>query len=97
MPEQQRQLQALLLRLQRALSLQLEHKRRRLQEQGHALHTVSPLATLARGYAITTLADGSLLTHPQQVKDGATIHTRLANGSVHSQVTGRSSDQGLLS
>lgn len=92
LPEQQRHLHTLALRLQRALGRQVEHKRRHLREQSHALHTVSPLATLARGYALTTLADGTLLTAAQQVEPGTTIHTRLASGRIASQVTERFSD-----
>lgn len=56
-----------------------------LHTQVHALHTVSPLATLARGYSITT-AEGCVVSSYKQVSSGATIHTRLAQGSIESIV-----------
>ena len=46
-----------------------------------ALHGVSPLATLARGYAIVTrAADGRVLTDAASVEAGAEIEARLGAG-----------------
>ena len=72
-------------RLHAALRAMLQHKAQALREQGHALHTVSPLATLARGYAIVTQGD-AVLTSYEQTQPGATIHTRLAHGVLLSKV-----------
>jgi len=77
---------ALASRLLAALRARLQQTRMRLQEQSHALHTVSPLATLGRGYAIATTQDGGVLTSSGQVQPGATIHTRLAHGHLVSTV-----------
>lgn len=56
-----------------------------LREQSRALHTVSPLATLGRGYAIVTQGE-RVLTSYEQTEPGATIRTRLAHGVVLSKV-----------
>jgi len=78
---------ALQLRLVTALRARLHQSRLLLQEQSHALHTVSPLATLDRGYAMVTTADGKVVTSYRQVSPGATIRTRLAEGLLVSTVT----------
>ncbi|HET7757781.1 MAG TPA: exodeoxyribonuclease VII large subunit, partial [Steroidobacteraceae bacterium] len=54
-----------------------------------ALHAVSPLATLARGFAIVTRADGALVTAAASVAIGEPIEARLALGIVTARVTGR--------
>lgn len=79
--------QTLLQRLQQAMRGRLQHARLRLGTQSHALHTVSPLATLSRGYSLTTTADNHVLTSYGQVQPGATIQTRLAEGHILSTVT----------
>ena len=51
------------------------------------LDTVSPLATLQRGYAIVTdAADGTLLASVRQARSGQAIHARLADGRISAQV-----------
>ena len=74
-------------RLLRASETNLSSLRKHLMATAHALDTVSPLATLARGYSITTDTDGTVLSHVEQVRSGATIHTRLAHGNLVSIVT----------
>jgi exodeoxyribonuclease VII large subunit len=73
-------------RLRRAWRNRLQRLQAQLQGQARALNTVSPLATLGRGYSITSTADGSILRSYEQVYSGVTIHTRLASGSVTSVV-----------
>jgi exodeoxyribonuclease VII large subunit len=47
----------------------------------------SPLATLARGYAIVTrLPDGVILRDPDQAPPGTRIAARLAAGTLHARV-----------
>ncbi|HEX5339308.1 MAG TPA: exodeoxyribonuclease VII large subunit [Gammaproteobacteria bacterium] len=47
----------------------------------HSLHTVSPLATLERGYAIVSDAgSGRVLTSVTQVRENQTVRTQLADG-----------------
>ena len=82
-----RQLQA---RLQRARSASaLARVAHRLALAQRALHAVSPLATLSRGFAIVTRADGSVLTDAAAVAPGEQIEARLARGSLAARVTGR--------
>ena len=53
-----------------------------------ALHTASPLATLARGFAIVTRPDGTLVTDARSVPPGEEIEARLASGLLQARVTG---------
>lgn len=57
-----------------------------IQIQSRALHAVSPLATLARGYAIASTKNGAVITNYEQVEPGVTIYTRLAQGEIISTV-----------
>ncbi|MBR9728245.1 exodeoxyribonuclease VII large subunit [Shewanella intestini] len=58
----------------------------RLANAGHQLDTVSPLATLSRGYSITKDAQGKVVTDSVQVKTGDTLTTSLASGELTSVV-----------
>lgn len=51
------------------------------------LETLSPLATLARGYSIAKAHDGSVIRHFNQIKSGEILTTHLAQGTVVSTVT----------
>lgn len=54
---------------------------------GRALDTVSPLATLARGYAVLTRkTDGTLISAANQVTRGERINARLHQGSLECTV-----------
>ena len=83
--EQGQQLTALRQRLSLALRRRMAQQKQQLAAVSHALNTVSPLNTLARGYSLTT-SDGHVVTSYDQVQAGATIHTRLAEGSISSRV-----------
>ncbi len=89
--EQAQRLDGLEVRAGRAMRATLQRKAQGLREQGRALHIVSPLATLARGYSIATL-DATVLTSYEQVAPGATIRTRLATGVLRSKVEASSPD-----
>lgn len=84
-----------LQRLAQGMRHLLQQRRLTLASQVHALQTVSPLATLARGYSITTDASGHVLTSCDDIKAGATIHTRLAEGSVQSTVVAIARDTAI--
>lgn len=58
----------------------LERQRQRLGHLSRALDTVSPLATLNRGYAIVRTEDGQIVRTAQQVQVGDRIEARLAKG-----------------
>ncbi|WP_354642144.1 exodeoxyribonuclease VII large subunit [Kitasatospora camelliae] len=71
---------ALLERSRRVLGHRLDHAQTDL---GHALARVvslSPLATLQRGYAVLQKADGHVVTDPAQVAAGEELHARVAEG-----------------
>ncbi len=74
-------------RLQRSLEQLLEKQRLRLSAQAHALNTVSPLATLERGYAIVSDDRGQIIRNAAEASAGQTIRARLARGGLRCQVT----------
>jgi exodeoxyribonuclease VII large subunit len=76
-------------RLQRAGSWHLSRAGHRLALCSRALDAVSPLATLSRGFAIVTRADGTLLTDAALAGDGEHIEARLARGTLLARVTGK--------
>jgi exodeoxyribonuclease VII large subunit len=82
----QQSLKHLRQRLASAIGRYLQNCQTQIREKSRALQAVSPLATLARGYAITTTAKGAVVTSYEQVEPGATIHTRLARGAITSKV-----------
>jgi exodeoxyribonuclease VII large subunit len=84
--QRRQQVQQLRQRLVTALRHRMAQLKQQLGAQGHALNTVSPLATLSRGYSITQLDNGRVITNCGQVEAGATIRTRLAEGSIQSTV-----------
>jgi exodeoxyribonuclease VII large subunit len=76
------------LRLKRAFGAGLDALKARAFSAIRTLHTVSPLATLERGYAIATRAtDGAILRSASQVAVGDGITVTLAEGGIEAQVT----------
>ena len=85
--QQRERLGFLAERLDRAIQQQLRLRRDRLETRMHALHTVSPLQTLQRGYAIvTTEPDGRLVTDASTLRVGERIRARMAKGGVIARV-----------
>jgi exodeoxyribonuclease VII large subunit len=75
------------LRLLPAARNRLAMHRGRLETAARALNAISPLATLARGYAIVTLAaDGAIVHDPGQAPPGAEIDARLSRGRLRARV-----------
>ena len=74
---------ALAPRAQAAMARQLQRDALRLRGIARSLEAVSPLATVARGYAILTRADdGSLVRGTSQVQAGDELRARLAEGEL---------------
>ncbi|CAG7855780.1 partial Exodeoxyribonuclease 7 large subunit, partial [biofilm metagenome] len=74
-------------RLMAAISSALQRYNQRLQVAGQTLHSVSPLATLNRGYAlISDTASGQIIRSTEQLKIGKILTARLANGQFTSRV-----------
>jgi exodeoxyribonuclease VII large subunit len=85
--QQTQRLDELDLRMRRALEQALTRAGQRLQLAQRGLDAISPLATLERGYAIVTRADGSVLQDAGEVRAGDAIEARLKRGSVKARVT----------
>ena len=80
-------------RLDHAAKECLSRAQHRLALAQRALNTVSPLATLTRGFAIVTrAASGALLTDAAAVPAGEEIEARLARGSLRARVTARNQE-----
>jgi exodeoxyribonuclease VII large subunit len=73
-------------RLRFAMQHSVNASRNRYLLAARGLDTVSPLATLQRGYAIVSDASGNVLTDVTAVKSGAAIHARLARGELTATV-----------
>ena len=58
----------------------------RLDSRGSLLEALSPAATLARGYSITTGADGRAIRSAEDLRPGQQVVTTLAEGSFTSTV-----------
>ncbi|MCB1843730.1 MAG: exodeoxyribonuclease VII large subunit, partial [Halioglobus sp.] len=87
-------LQALHERLGRSAVSRLDKIQQRLTIAGRALNSVSPLATLDRGYAIVTdISNGIVLRDAARIPVGTGICARLASGSLLACVTAHSSEQ----
>lgn len=74
-------------RLRRAIAYTLERQQTTLRHAGHALHAVSPLATLERGYAILFDANGQVLRSANNVAAGTALRARLADGELPLKVS----------
>ncbi|MDG1250191.1 MAG: exodeoxyribonuclease VII large subunit [Gammaproteobacteria bacterium] len=82
------QLKQQLARLRLASSQLKAAKQHRFQLATQGLNSVSPLATLERGYSITQLegTTGNYIRSHQEVTKGVLISTRLADGHIISRV-----------
>ena len=77
-------------RLQLALRSYLARQASRLDGAARALQSVSPLATLGRGFAvITRTADGALVMSADQLQVGEDFDAQLASGSLRGKVVDR--------
>ena len=77
-------------RLEHAAKQCLSHLSHRVELAKKFLDMASPEATLARGFAIVTRADGTVVTDARCVPAGEDIETRLASGRLRARVTGSS-------
>ncbi len=74
-------------RLKYCINIQLSEHREKLAILSRALDSISPLATLQRGYSITLKQPAGILLHSaSQARAGDTLETRLATGSIISRV-----------
>ncbi len=64
----------------------LKQHQQRLGENARLLHSVSPLSTLERGYAILTDSEQQVIKSADQVQAGERIHARLGRGQLTCRV-----------
>ncbi len=83
----QQQVQQWQYRLQQAMQQQMNGSKQRFSTLAAQLEGVSPLATLARGFSVTTSAEGQVVRKTRQVHQGDRLKTRLDDGWVESEVT----------
>jgi exodeoxyribonuclease VII large subunit len=69
-------------RIAAAIGRRLERGAARLAAAGGRLDALSPLAVLARGYAIARDADGRVLRRVEQVPPGRAFRLRVTDGEV---------------
>lgn len=80
-------------RMLRAFEAGLARARQTLATRAARLDALSPLSVLARGYSITTTADGKLVHHAHDIAVGQTVHVRLARGALTADVTAKDEDE----
>jgi len=73
-------------KLRRAVLRNLDRTKQRIALAERSLTSLSPLATLQRGYAIVARRDGTLITDASTVAAGTSIDVRLANGELAATV-----------
>jgi exodeoxyribonuclease VII large subunit len=78
--------------LRRVASRTVERRRARLEGAGGRLHALSPLATLARGYAVARGEQGATLSSVAQLAPGLPFSLTVRDGSVRAIVTGAAPD-----
>lgn len=88
---QSQQLQNLTRRLYRQINQNLQDKELQLSQQAALLNSVSPLATLSRGYSVTRKVDPlsgkmTLVTSSEQVEHGDSLRVQLHKGSLFCEV-----------
>ncbi|MFB4356758.1 exodeoxyribonuclease VII large subunit [Pantoea sp. BS_4] len=83
----QKSLQNWHYRLQQAMEKMLNRDKQRFGQLAAQLEGVSPLATLARGFSVTTDTHGQVVKKTGQLNKGDRLRTRLDDGWVESQVT----------
>lgn len=75
------------LHLRRMTLHKLERERLNLQQTARAMHAVSPLATLERGYSILFDAEGKVLRSAQGVAMDTPLRAKLADGELPLRVS----------
>jgi exodeoxyribonuclease VII large subunit len=79
-------------RLRQAMAHGLERQQDRLSRLAALLDSLSPLATLGRGYAILSDAEGTILRRARDTGPGEAVQARLAEGRLALRVEGVEED-----
>ncbi len=86
--DRSREVQELCDRTRRTVRHRLDHAHNDLEHQLARVRSLSPLATLERGYAVVQDGDGHVVTGTGQVRDGQSLQVRLHDGRLLVEVTG---------
>ncbi|MGV9316365.1 exodeoxyribonuclease VII large subunit [Streptomyces sp. NPDC003691] len=87
--ERAAELDALTARARRVLGHLLDRADSELSHTWARVVSLSPAATLERGYAVLQSADGTVVRSPDDVADGDGLRARVAEGELSVRVTGR--------
>ena len=71
-----------------AFGHRLKLAKEELKQVKARVRSLSPQATLDRGYSVVQLADGQIVTDPKKLKKGDPLRLRLAQGETHATATG---------
>ena len=74
-------------RLQHSTKNLIDKKRLSFAKTSNALHIVSPLATLERGYTISRTEDGTILRSVKQLDIGQTVKLAFRDGEAKADIT----------
>ncbi len=85
------------MNLERAVTRQLDGRRRALTASARMLESVSPLPTLARGYAVLRAADGSVISRGADMAPEQSLRGYVQDGSFQAQVLEITPGDGLTS
>ena len=85
-------LQNLNERLESSTQRAVEGHRKRCESLSEVLAALNPANILARGFSMTTTADGSIIHSVEDVDVGDVLISQLAEGTLQSQVTARASE-----
>ena len=75
-------------RMAHAMAMRRERSRRDLERLQSQLKALSPVAVLERGYSVTRKEDGTIVRSSDEVAMGDRLYTRVASGTVESEVKG---------
>ncbi|NDG27661.1 MAG: hypothetical protein EB120_10880, partial [Proteobacteria bacterium] len=73
-------------KLFQTMKTQLLFSRKTIENRIQMLHSLSPLQVLARGFSLTSDTKHTIIRSVNELKPGTKIITRLADGSVTSEV-----------
>jgi len=86
--DRSREITELCARTRRTLHHQLDRAHNDLEHQLARVRSLSPLATLERGYAVVQDDEGHVVTTIHQAQPGRDLHVRVRDGRVHVTVKG---------
>jgi exodeoxyribonuclease VII large subunit len=88
------EIEELCARTRRTIHHQLDRARNDLGHQLARVRSLSPLATLERGYAVIQDEQGHVVTSICEAGPGATVQIRIRDGRIHAEVTGTTAETG---